>query len=152
MNQYTKHKPNFALNTAIFKNATAFVTNLTGICLEDILSKRKKEDIVLARHLTMFLLNVKEQISLNLTGNLLNADHTTVMHGVKQTENRMSINKRLKNAVDSYPIAKFSQYFISIAKIDDKLEISGINTIEDEKYELLLNEIKDLVNKYNVQL
>lgn len=65
------------------------VSTLTGISVDDIMSDRRNAKIVHARHLAMYLARYFTMLSTTQIGRLIGGrDHTTVIHGVRQTAAR----------------------------------------------------------------
>jgi chromosomal replication initiator protein len=59
------------------------VSDVTGISKKDILSTSRKCQIVLARNIVMYLMNVQLMKTTEKTGAFVNRDHTTCIHAVK---------------------------------------------------------------------
>ena len=62
----------------------------TGVSSEDILSKKKTKDIVIARQITSYFLRTLNDMSLMDIGKFLNRDHTTIMDSVEKIKNMIS--------------------------------------------------------------
>ncbi len=60
------------------------VARYFGVKSDDLKSKARHKQIVVPRHIAMYLLREDAQLSTPEVGRLLNRDHTTVLHGMKQ--------------------------------------------------------------------
>jgi chromosomal replication initiator protein len=60
------------------------VARYFGVKIDDIKSKARHKQIVVPRHIAMYLLREDAHLSTPEVGRLLNRDHTTVLHGMKQ--------------------------------------------------------------------
>ena len=71
------------------------VSSFFNINLKEINSKSRKQEIVKARHVAMFLLKRHTNYSFAHIGSLLGKrDHATVLHAVRTIENRMQVDKK----------------------------------------------------------
>jgi chromosomal replication initiator protein len=59
------------------------VTRYYGVKLDDLKSKARHKQIVVPRHIAMYLLHEDAHLSTPEIGRLLNRDHTTVLHGLR---------------------------------------------------------------------
>ncbi len=72
-----------------------------GINPEDITSKKRNAELVLPRHIVMYLCRNLIDVSLINIAKILNKkDHTTIMHGIKRIENDIKTNPELKEKID----------------------------------------------------
>lgn len=76
-----------------------YVTSIISFCAErfgltpdDIMSKERHYDIVLARHFAMYFLHRKLKMNLTNTGLALEKHHATIIHGVKRIEHELTYN------------------------------------------------------------
>ena len=60
------------------------VSRYYGVKLDDLKSKARHKQIVIPRQIAMYLLHEDARLSTPEIGRLLNRDHTTVLHGLKQ--------------------------------------------------------------------
>ncbi len=60
------------------------VARYFGVKTDDLKGKARNKQIVVPRHLAMYLLREDAHLSTPEVGRLLNRDHTTVLHGMKQ--------------------------------------------------------------------
>ena len=66
-----------------------------------ISSKDRSGQVVLARHITMYLIRKHLDIPLKKIGELLGGrDHTTVMSGIEKVEKELKTDEQLKNAIE----------------------------------------------------
>ena len=73
------------------------VSEYTGIHPEQIKSETRKENIVRARHIAMWLCRYYTRASLQSIASCFNCKrHATVIHAAKQTENMFFTEKNLK--------------------------------------------------------
>jgi chromosomal replication initiator protein len=63
------------------------VARYFGVSVEDLKSKARHKQIVVPRHIAMYLLCEDAHLSTPEAGRLLHRDHTTVLHGIKQVVN-----------------------------------------------------------------
>jgi chromosomal replication initiator protein len=63
------------------------VTNYYGVSIEDIKGKCRKRKIVKPRQIIMFLLRTKARMVLSDIGEVMNRDHTTVIHSITCIQN-----------------------------------------------------------------
>ena len=72
-----------------------------GINPEDITSKKRNAELVLPRHIVMYLCRNLIDVSLINIAKILNKkDHTTIMHGIKRIENDLKSSPELKEKID----------------------------------------------------
>jgi len=69
------------------KDILSTVTNYYGVSIEDIKGKCRKRKIVKPRQIIMFLLRTKARMVLSDIGEVLNRDHTTVIHSITCIQN-----------------------------------------------------------------
>jgi chromosomal replication initiator protein len=60
------------------------VSRFFGVKIDDLKGKARHKQIVAPRHIAMYLLREDAHLSTPEAGRLLNRDHTTVLHGLKQ--------------------------------------------------------------------
>ena len=63
------------------------VSNYYGVSIEDIKGRCRKRKIVKPRQVVMFLLRTKARMVLSDIGEVLNRDHTTVIHSITCIQN-----------------------------------------------------------------
>ena len=72
------------------------VSSYFNISIKDIFSSSRKQEIVSARQIAIYLISQNLSIPLSAIGNFFNRDHTTIMHAKNKIENDLKINKKLK--------------------------------------------------------
>ena len=60
------------------------VARYFGVTADDLKGKARNKEIVVPRHIAMYLLREDAHLSTPEVGRLLNRDHTTVLHGMRQ--------------------------------------------------------------------
>ena len=78
-----------------FKKILLIVSDSFGVSVEDILSSKKSDIKVLARHTLYKSINFMGY-NLSETGRLLKRDHTTVRHGIKVYNSMRDTNEMFK--------------------------------------------------------
>jgi len=79
-------------------NAVATYYNLRQ---KDILGKSRLQNIVLARHVAMYLIRFETGISLMAVGGLIGGrDHSTIIHGTEKIKRLIPIDLKLKKEID----------------------------------------------------
>lgn len=71
-----------------------------NISRDDITSKKKDGRIAKARQVVMYLSRNLTDYTLQDIGNIINRDHSTVMHGVTNIENLINTNEEMKHQVE----------------------------------------------------
>lgn len=85
--------PEYIINT---------VSEHLGISVEDILSKKRSQDIANARQIAMYLCRQYTVVSLQSIGNAVGGkDHTTVINGLKRVEAKLKEDSQFKSTVDT---------------------------------------------------
>ena len=85
-----------------YESCISVVANFYNINSIDILGAGRSAKIVLPRHIVMYILKNKYNLTYQKIGAILNGkDHTTVMNGCMRIENEIKTNEELKMAVES---------------------------------------------------
>ena len=72
-----------------------------GVRTEDIKSQRRNREIVLPRQVSMYLIRLFNDITLQDVGRILgNRDHSTIIHGFDKITNEMARNPELRNTIE----------------------------------------------------
>ena len=71
------------------------VANHFSITTEDLIGRRKTQDIVWPRHIAMYLCRKLMDISLPAVGKSFNRDHTTVIHSCEKISNELDSDPKL---------------------------------------------------------
>ena len=81
------------------------VCSYFNIPLKDIHSKSRKQEIVKARHICMFLFKKHTNYSFAHIGSLIGKrDHATVLHGVKAIQNLLDVNKSFRSEMSELDV------------------------------------------------
>ena len=84
-----------------YEACISVVANFYNVNTIDILGASRKEKLVLPRHIVMYILKNKYDLTYTNIGKILNGkDHTTIMNGCMKIENEMKTNEELKLAVE----------------------------------------------------
>ncbi len=75
------------------------VSHYYKISTGDILSKTRKQEVVLARHIAMWLIRSINRLSFKQIGKIFSRDHSTIMSAVTNVDRAMKINSAIKLAV-----------------------------------------------------
>lgn len=85
-----------------FENLKSIIASFYQISVEDLISKKRTNNLIVPRHICMYLLKKKYDLPYKKIGNLLgNRDHSTVMSGYKKIEQDLKTNKEIKLAIDT---------------------------------------------------
>jgi len=72
-----------------------------GVTLNDLVSKKKNQDIVYPRQICMYLCRSLTDAALSLIGKKLgNRDHTTIIHGCEKIQKELEDNEKLRNDIE----------------------------------------------------
>lgn len=72
------------------------VSTYLNISIKDIFSKTRKQEVVFARQLCIYLISQMLSLPLASIGKLFNRDHTTIMHAKNKIETDLKTDKKLK--------------------------------------------------------
>jgi chromosomal replication initiation ATPase DnaA len=76
------------------------ISKESGVTMEDILSRSRKTEKVISRHIFCGILRKNYNYSLPFIGELVGRDHTTVIYATEQFNNRYRLEDNFKNLVD----------------------------------------------------
>lgn len=65
----------------------ALVSSKTGVSFNKMVGRQRYSDIILARHVAMYFINIKCHESLVKTGLMFHRDHTSIINAVKNVRN-----------------------------------------------------------------
>ena len=133
---------------SILNHAISYVVSHTRVEISDMMSRRRQHHYVHARQLLSYLLYRKEKLGAGLVGRLINADHATVLHSTEMIEHDEKHDSKVKEMIDNYPRAKTEQFFINIAKTEAGLYFVAYNSQKDEQYNILLEQIRLIVQQF----
>ena len=92
---------NISSNDAVVDRISNAVSSYYRISIEDILGKRKKKNIALARQIAMYFAKKYTQCSLKTIGSLIGGrDHSTVVYAINNIENLMKTHKDIKRVIN----------------------------------------------------
>ena len=84
------------------KEIISIISKETGIKQKQLKGENRKQQVVLARHLTMYFLKTQTTLSYEEIAHLLGKkDHTTVMHGVQKIINQAPKDNLLRQQIES---------------------------------------------------
>ena len=96
------YKKNSAIKIENHDALLSIIADFYNISVADIISNKRKQNIVLPRHIAMYILKQYFDYPYTKIGVILgNRDHTTIMNGCSKIENEININKELKMAIDT---------------------------------------------------
>lgn len=79
-----------------YQNCLSVIANWYGISVADILGASRANKVVLPRHIAMYILKTKYDLSYSKIGNILNGrDHSTIINGCNKIENDLKNNQEL---------------------------------------------------------
>lgn len=85
-----------------YEDALSVISNMYNIALADLLGNSRNSKYVLPRHIAMYILKTKYNLTYSKIGSILNGrDHTTIMNGCKKIENDLLNDEQLKMAIES---------------------------------------------------
>lgn len=86
----------------IFDKVLKEVSHEFGVSEEDILSKKRVENVTFARQIAMHIMREITDLSLPEIGQHFNGrDHSTVHHSIRKIETKLKTNNSLKNRVET---------------------------------------------------
>ena len=78
------------------------VADYYNISANEILSKKRNMEIVVPRHVAMYLCRLLTDTALAEIGNIMGGrDHTTVIHGCEKIEKELSTDEMLKSTIEN---------------------------------------------------
>ena len=84
-----------------YDNALSVIASTYSINVADLLGNSRNAKIVFPRHITMYILKTRYNLTYSRIGSILNGrDHTTIMNGCKKIEDEMQSNEQIKMAVE----------------------------------------------------
>ena len=85
-----------------YENVKSLVSNFYNISIDDLISKKRTNDIVIPRHICMYILKNYYHLGLENIGKIMGGkNHSTVMHGIAKIEQNIITNNDLKLALDT---------------------------------------------------
>ena len=87
--------------TTSYEDILSVIASVYNINVSDILGNSKLSKFVLPRHIAMYILRKKYNLSQSKIADILNKkDHTTVINGINKMENDLKTNEQLQMVVD----------------------------------------------------
>jgi chromosomal replication initiator protein len=84
----------------LIERIIAAVAEFYGLSPEDLLSTKRKADVLLARQAAIYLMRENTGISLKKIGEIFGGkDHATVINSVRRIEKEIEVDPELKNAL-----------------------------------------------------
>lgn len=77
---------------ALANDIIAKVCTYYNITNEEIRGKKRYRTIVMARHMSMFLIRTRLKLKLKAIGDLFGRDHTTAIHGITSISNQADVD------------------------------------------------------------
>ena len=85
-----------------YEDVLSVISNMYNVSIADILGTSRNAQIVLPRHITMYILKKKYDLSYSKIGSILNGmNHTSVMSGYNKIAAELETNEELKMAIES---------------------------------------------------
>ncbi|MCR5350572.1 MAG: chromosomal replication initiator protein DnaA [Acholeplasmatales bacterium] len=85
-----------------YENCISVVASMYGVQVVDILGSSRNAKVVLPRHITMYILKTKYNLTYAKIGLLLNDRHySTIINGCEKMEAELKINPELKLAIEA---------------------------------------------------
>ncbi len=94
--------------TINFEMVTKAVSDHYGITPEQLFTKTRKREISDARQVVMYMAKKHAGMSLMAIGNRLDRTHATVLYGCNTIEQRMTLEKQLRDDLDKIEAAILS--------------------------------------------
>lgn len=88
-------------SSSSYENLISVVADFYNITVADILSKKRKNTIVVPRQICMYILKEKYKLPYKKIGSLLGRDHTTIISGYSKIKEEIKTDNGLKMAVES---------------------------------------------------
>ncbi|PJZ66894.1 chromosomal replication initiator protein DnaA [Leptospira wolffii] len=91
-------KKNFQLSQ---DKVIEYISEIYHLDPKEIMGKSRKPEYVIPRHLCMYVLHKEFRLNKSQVGRMFNSEHTTVIHAVRNIENRMKEDKDFSIKVES---------------------------------------------------
>lgn len=97
-----KNSSSSDVSSGCAEKVKALVSSYFNISVKDLVGSSRKQDIVYARSIAIYLLRTKYNINLKKIGDYLgNRDHTTVAHAIDKIEDGIKMDEYIKQDVDN---------------------------------------------------
>lgn len=87
-------------NISKIEKMKAAITEVMGLSFEQYTTKSRDQNLFYARMIMINHCRQQEEMSLKDIGQLINRDHTTVMHGIKTFKNEIKFNVKFRKTVE----------------------------------------------------
>jgi chromosomal replication initiator protein len=94
-----KHSSMVSSNDLTPELIIEYVAKQVGVNPEDIKSKKRAKEIILARHISMYLLRDIMALNLNNIGKFMDRDHSSVLYSIHKIKELIMTNKETNNYV-----------------------------------------------------
>lgn len=85
-----------------YENALSVIASMYNINVVDIIGSSRNSKYVLPRHIAMYILKTKYDLTFSKIGKILNGrDHTTIMNGYNKIDSELKTNEQLKMAIEA---------------------------------------------------
>lgn len=85
-----------------YENLLSVISGMYNVSLADLLSTSRNANYVYPRHIAMYIMKNKYNLTNKEIGNIFNGrDHSTVMHACNKIADDLKVNKELRNMVDA---------------------------------------------------
>ena len=85
-----------------YENALSVIASMYNINVVDIIGSSRNSKYVLPRHIAMYILKTKYDLTFSKIGKILNGrDHTTIMNGYNKIASELETNEQLKMAIEA---------------------------------------------------
>lgn len=84
-----------------YENALSVIADMYNIPQADMLGKSRQEKYVTPRHICMYILKTKYDLTLTQIASIFSCHHTSVMSGIQKIEKELGDNEQLKMAVET---------------------------------------------------
>ena len=90
---------NSSLKLAIIENLKDAINEVMGLKFEDYTTKSRSQRLFYARMIVIYYCRERENMTVHEIANLINRDHTTVLHGIKTYKNEIKYNHDFREKV-----------------------------------------------------
>jgi hypothetical protein len=86
---------------AIANEIIAKVCTYYNITNEEIRGKKRYRTLVMARHMSMYLIRTRVKLKLKSIGDLFGRDHSTVMHGIASIQDQSDVDELVSTDIEN---------------------------------------------------
>ena len=130
------------------------ITNVFGVTKEQMLSRSRKREFVESKTMFAVIARTKLLLSTVEIGDLINRDHSSIIHYTKVHTDLYKVDKTYKRMYNLIINSFTDKPFIAdkLLTVDDKLSIAYVKIdtlqVENEQLRVALNTVKDAVLTY----